>query len=257
VLVIHPQGPGGWAEKGEDGIWNYVYWNMPNPDKECVFRLAVRLPLYAELITAEPQASEVRTRDGATTVIWRAVLPKLTREETKAGKPQVKRTLSYRLPNGAIPTVTSELQSPEAYPNRAPDLTFEIDDQPWVGAGERAYEFYVKARDLPSRYYDTWFKLGMILYDAGYYQESLDAFERLDVPGLKNLLYIRFGALVWQGHMLDLLDRRDEALERYRAALVLNSDPDLHIRHDQYGMVVNRRWVEERLVTPFRRHQPA
>jgi hypothetical protein len=44
--------------------------------------------------------------------------------------------------------------------------------------------------------------------------------------------------------VLDLLDRRKEALER---------DTGVTRRHDEYGVLINRQWVEKRLATPFER----
>jgi hypothetical protein len=50
---------------------------------------------------------------------------------------------------------------------------------------------------------------------------------------------------------LDLLGRRPEALVRYQEALKLPGSPK--IRHDQYKLVIDKQWVEERLKTPFER----
>jgi len=60
-----------------------------------------------------------------------------------------------------------------------------------------------------------------------------------------------FAATVWQGHLLDLLGRRAEAVARYQDALKQAAAPTM--RHDQYKMVINRQWVEERAKTPFER----
>ena len=57
--------------------------------------------------------------------------------------------------------------------------------------------------------------------------------------------------LVWQGHLLDLLERRDEALKCYNEAL--GKSASLNMRHDQYGIRLNREWVQKRLKEPFRR----
>ena len=61
----------------------------------------------------------------------------------------------------------------------------------------------------------------------------------------------RFAALVWQGHLLDLLGRRAEAVARYQEALKFPGSPTME--HSQYQLIINKQWVEERLKTPFER----
>jgi hypothetical protein len=58
-------------------------------------------------------------------------------------------------------------------------------------------------------------------------------------------------AIVWQGHLFDLLGRREDALRCYRQALAQGFTGPM--RHDQYNMVIDRKWVEERLAMPFTR----
>jgi hypothetical protein len=62
---------------------------------------------------------------------------------------------------------------------------------------------------------------------------------------------MKFAALVWEGHLLDLLGRRTEAVAAYQEALKIPGQPSM--RHDQYGMTIDKKWVEERLKTPFQR----
>jgi RNA polymerase sigma factor (sigma-70 family) len=71
------------------------------------------------------------------------------------------------------------------------------------------------ARELSARYSEDWLKeisepsmilkVGMALYDTGNYSNALVAFKRLEKvqPGT---------ALVWQGHILDLASKRNEAV---------------------------------------------
>jgi hypothetical protein len=58
-----------------------------------------------------------------------------------------------------------------------------------------------------------------------------------------------FAARVWQGHMNDLLGNRAAALESYREAIKL--DPGTAMTHSQWGMTIDRAWVEDRLASPF------
>ena len=129
-------------------------------------------------------------------------------------------------------------------------LTEEVRQMPWTGVGKAALESYQQAREMKIHDAGFWVKLGLLLYDGRYYQEALDAMMRLaDVAGDGSAW--RFAAIVWQGQLLDLLGRRDEAVARYQEALKMPGSPSMS--HDQYHLVLNKQWVEERLKTPFER----
>mgnify|MGYP001062554886 CR=1 FL=1 len=141
---------------------------------------------------------------------------------------------------------------PNVYP--PPDLaerewSTRISALPYSGAGAAALEVYQLALKRDSKEAETWIKLGLSLYDGAYHAEALDAFVRLQSATADPTL--RFTSLVWQGHLLDLAGRRADAIAKYRAALAIEGNPTM--RHDQYGMVINKKWVEERLETPFKR----
>ena len=60
-------------------------------------------------------------------------------------------------------------------------------------------------------------------------------------------------ALIWQGHMLDLLGRREEAKELYQK-VVRHEAASGEFTMDQYGLkYVPSRYALERLETPFKR----
>jgi tetratricopeptide (TPR) repeat protein len=119
---------------------------------------------------------------------------------------------------------------------------------PWTGAGEDALRAYKKAKSLKLDNVRFWFKLGLTLFDGGYYKESFDAFEKLtelDPPKFNH-----FAALVWMGHLQDLFNNREQALKYYNEAL--KYDVGRTMRHDQWGMKIDRQWIEERLKSPFK-----
>ena len=121
---------------------------------------------------------------------------------------------------------------------------------PWEGAGPKAVEVFLQARAAQTLDAESWGKLGLTLYDGKHYPEALTAFERsAKAAGEKDVW--GFVALVWQGHILDLTDRREDALGRYRAAL--ERDTGKAMQHGQYGMTINRKWVERRLEKQFQR----
>jgi proline iminopeptidase len=96
-------------------------------------------------------------------------------------------------------------------------------------------------------------KLGFALYDAAQYEEALLAFQRLEEVAREEETVSRLAvALIWQGHMLDLLGRREDAVVRYQQAVDMNLDSQQ--RHDQYALSYNLSpYAAERLVTPFQR----
>ncbi len=96
-------------------------------------------------------------------------------------------------------------------------------------------------------------RIGFALYDVENYEESLKVFVKLEevaeVGGSENRYAL---ALIWQGHMLDLLGRRQEAVELYQR--VVDMALDSGIRHDQYGLSYEySAYAAVRLVAPFQR----
>jgi tetratricopeptide (TPR) repeat protein len=124
-----------------------------------------------------------------------------------------------------------------------------VDNLNWEKEGETPLLVYRKTAGLAIDDSHFWFKLGLLLYDSGYDRESLEAFGR--TAALEKTGVTAFAARVWQGHMSDLLGKRAAALDFYREALKL--DPGTAMRHSQWGMTIDRAWVEERLAVPFAR----
>jgi tetratricopeptide (TPR) repeat protein len=111
---------------------------------------------------------------------------------------------------------------------------------------------FEKTRDAEIKDASFWFKLGLVLFDSGYYRDSLTSFET--VTSLERSGVRAFAAMVWQGHLNDLSGDRGRALERYREALKLDSGRSM--QHSQYRMVIDREWIESRLETPFSWKKP-
>jgi len=127
------------------------------------------------------------------------------------------------------------------------EVTELISQLPYQSAGEKALEMYQQAVDLKLTEPRPWFKLGLTLFDGGYYPESFEAFKKLSELKPEDL--ILFTAFVWLGHLKDLLNEREAAVKYYQATLKHDTGKTMH--HDQYGLKINREWVEERLKTPF------
>lgn len=94
-------------------------------------------------------------------------------------------------------------------------------------------------------------KTGFALYDMERYAEALELFLRLEEKSDDNPLYQSI-AVIWQGHMLDLLGRRGEAVEAY--ARVAEMGMTGTVRHDQFGLSYQpSREAAARMASPFER----
>ena len=97
-------------------------------------------------------------------------------------------------------------------------------------------------------------RIGFALYDTERYEEALYVFSVLEsaAEGDDQGFVHPSLALIWQGHMLDLLGRREEALTRYQRVLDLGYDD--WMRHDQYVLRIDYLpHAAQRLETPFQR----
>jgi len=129
----------------------------------------------------------------------------------------------------------------------AAELVDFVSGLDWEKEGDTPLLVFRKAAALPIDESGFWFKLGLLLYDSGYDRESLAAFGR--TAALEKTGLTAFAAQVWQGHMNDLLGNRAAALSFYKDALKI--DPGLAMTHSQWGMTIDRAWVEDRLASPF------
>jgi len=129
----------------------------------------------------------------------------------------------------------------------AAEIAAVVDGLNWSREGETPLLVYRKTAGLTIADSGVWFKLGLLLFDSGYYQEALDAFVK--TAALESSGVTAFAARAWQGHMYDLLGNRPAALAAYREALKI--DPGTAMKHSQWGMTIDRAWIEERLAAPF------
>lgn len=112
---------------------------------------------------------------------------------------------------------------------------------------EDSLRVYKEIKDQNIENSDIWYRLGMLLFDSGYYRQSFVAFEK--VTTLEASRRYKFAAYTWMGHLMDLLGDRKAALDHYGQALHLDTGQTM--QHSQYRMRINRAWLEERLRTPF------
>ncbi|MFQ5743399.1 MAG: alpha/beta fold hydrolase [Acidobacteriota bacterium] len=96
-------------------------------------------------------------------------------------------------------------------------------------------------------------RIGFALYDVANYEEALIAFGRMERAAIEQQSRsYEAMALIWQGQMLDLLGKRDEAIRRYRRAAAMNLNSSS--QHSQYGMDYELSpYARERTKSPFQR----
>jgi len=127
------------------------------------------------------------------------------------------------------------------------DLARILERLNWTREGRTPRLIFEKAAGKKIEESSFWFKLGLLLFDSGDYAEAFSCFER--VAGMDVQALYRFAAFTWMGHLKDLAGEREEALKYYR--LALEHDTGDTMSHGQYGMRINRKWLEKRLETPF------
>jgi tetratricopeptide (TPR) repeat protein len=134
-----------------------------------------------------------------------------------------------------------------------PNLTLaqlkkDIRNLKWTKEGDKALKIFNEIKSVEFNEVEfSWGKLGLCLYDGRHYPEALEAFRNDFEQNPAS-----FSSLVWQGHLLDLMNRREEALGCYKRALEMK--PTSWVRHDQYGIKIDLDWIKERLKTPFQRN---
>jgi tetratricopeptide (TPR) repeat protein len=92
----------------------------------------------------------------------------------------------------------------------------------------------------------TWFKLGIKLFVNNHIDESFDSFKN----SLDSTFIINFASLTWMGHIKDLQNEREEALNYYHKAL--DQYPGFPVQHDQWNILINESWIKEKIKIPFK-----
>jgi pimeloyl-ACP methyl ester carboxylesterase len=90
-----------------------------------------------------------------------------------------------------------------------------------------------------------WFKLGLIMADGRRWADALSAFQAAIDHGYN----APHAAMTWAGHVCDLQGHRPAAVGWYRKALAAYNG--IPVRQDQYGIVLDRAWIEQRITEPF------
>ncbi len=255
LQVFHPEGPNGWAERLDNECWHFRYEASPNTGLEWVFLLMLRLPAGAKLLKANPPTTAADTHGEHTNLSWRTLLPVLDRSRSEQ-RFQFTCDIEYSY----VPPTGKRAGKPARRGNRPavvlpPENLLAIDRLPVIGSGPLALEVYRQVIDTEMTDHPTLFHLGMALYDGGYYAEALDVFTRTAAIPTPAAAF-HWGAVVWQGMLLDLMSRCEEALQRYREAQEFAGGEDFAIQHSLFQLMLTGQWVEERLEAPYSRTRP-
>jgi len=128
------------------------------------------------------------------------------------------------------------------------ELPLKVRKLPYNGGWKEGFELYKLALDSDVQDYNIWFKLGMVVFEGGYLDESFTCFERImDLNAPADYIFM---ARTWFGNIRDAQGKRDEALKFYQIALEAAPGDD-GWRHDQFGIQSSREWIESRLKSSF------
>jgi tetratricopeptide (TPR) repeat protein len=240
------------AESGQDLEWFFEQWLNSNKDlsyeitsKKCerngdVFVSEIEVKRQGDLCMPVPVKATFE--DGSKQVKFtnRLLDTNTVRFESQTALKEARLD-----PDNALALIVPPPQLTEQ------QLSQQIRQLSWTDSGKQAHEIFEKTKDVKLPRIDDWFKLGLVLYDGQYYNESLKAWQMVEnLSGKGTMDY--YIAKVWKGHNYDLLGQRDKAIECYEVALKCEQEGDWQ-RHDQYRMVINQNWVKQRLETPFER----
>ena len=124
-----------------------------------------------------------------------------------------------------------------------------------AGSGKRGSE------QIVARYTNDWVeqiswpdelqRVGFALYDRRRFDDALVVFSKLEQLAVEESSETDAAmALIWQGHILDMLNRRNEAVVLYQQVAEMNLSDST--QHDEYAMsYVFSDYAKERIQTPF------
>lgn len=201
------------------------------------------LPPVQGTVTTDGQGA-LRILDAVPEGVYRVA--RVAFVDPDSARPYVAQVQNVEVIAGSVTSLGTLAVQPEK------DLSRVVDAADWGRNGNEAIaatysKEAVEEMSSPPRILKT----GFALYDVGRYQEALDTFVRMSSVSSDNATMSAV-SYIWQGHMLDLLGRRQEAIAAYGAAAVIEGASDM--RHDQFGMdYVPSEYARERMQQPFTR----
>jgi len=135
----------------------------------------------------------------------------------------------------------------EPLPVLPAELPAKMRDLGYSGDFERGLELYKLALEADVKDRSIWFKLGMVIFEGGYLDESFSCFEKM--LELEPEGRYAFFAKTWLGNIRDAQGRREEAVGFYNQALHLYAGDSTS--HDQFGIESSEEWIKQRLNESF------
>ena len=130
-----------------------------------------------------------------------------------------------------------------------PEISDEAAEMLSLGwRAEDSLKVYEKIREEAISNSNIWYRLGMNLYEDESFSDAFHCFERVSQLSSDGLF--KFAAFGWMGLLKDLLGDRQEALANYKEAL--KYDTGEQVGYSWLRIQMNRKWLEERLKTPFK-----
>ena len=113
----------------------------------------------------------------------------------------------------------------------------------------KAYDFM---KEQEYQWPKGWRQMGIQLVEAGHYEQAFECFQWITDNMNRYENPYAICAIVWQGHLLDMQGKRQQAIEKYELALATMKNYGRGpIRHDQWGIVLSRKWIQKRMTDPF------
>lgn len=157
-----------------------------------------------------------------------------------------------RVDTEEIEAYKASLESWVAAMRARPDMVIDRTDWGATASRELAAGFvpaWLDSLDSSSQF----LRVGFALYDVERYEDGLLVFQAMEKAFAEQEEPLAL-SLLWQGHMLDLLGRRTEALPLYRKVAEMGLTDEWS--HGQYGLRYQLSpWARERMASPFARKE--
>jgi len=136
----------------------------------------------------------------------------------------------------------------DAQKNSPDNLVMELDEDP--ECYKKIAEAYLPNWLEQMKYSSSFREVGFALYIAGQYDEALKFFKKTEEKATHPFEIVT--SLIWQGHMLDLLGRRDDAISVYKKAEVMDINENITL--DQFNLTYQpSSYAAKKIREPFSR----
>lgn len=239
---------------GEDLDWFFYQWLHTNrylcykiastEQSKCGETYLVKVLVERLGDACMPIPVQATFQDGRKVILWTNRALRVT-ELTFTGKTPLQKVELD--PEGRFPLLPPESMD-------ASKISREVYRRWRASNWEGVAQLFAEAKAKNVKNHVAWFLLGLSLYDVKSYEDSIEAFQRVckllkDDPSECLVAW----SYIWQGHNLDLMGRRGEAITFYQKAIETGNKDTM--QHGQYdiGPIDAVSWAKIRLTKPFTR----